>query len=722
MRHILHSLFLSGLLFFVLAMAPSRVFAAIVELPLFVRIKVLQNALTDSFAPQENRPIVLFQEGSYNYLHISDPQLTIRNGDPYFSCNASAGMGFDSLGILPSTVKWSGSILMRLSFFVDPQWQLHYRIIDSAVYNEKGGKPVVTGFAWELSKRFLHPRLERFRFDLAMPQQEIMALLHSSISPENIAPLEAALKTLSAGTLRIKNDGLIVPLLLTVSDAQTQPAPLPAQPPLGFEEMEKLQHAFEPLDAFLVFVVKKLSADLGHSLHEEQLFDLLITSRYQLLMILTGQTPADAGDPLRVLFVDIWEHLRPIIESSTGKNSLMQKQLLRYMSFMGAGDALLVLDSAAPGLGIHITTDGLRRMVRMLEPASSTSSKEDLLKFDWQVDPALQELLHFQPVPELPPDALPVPAPEEQLSAPAAESLAVPAPALESGPEVKPSPVNSPPASIPAGPALESTLESVRKSIHESSPVPLSQPEREPETQPDMPANPVPESKSELMQPAPKNTTMHTLLNFLVPSAYAGTAPANLAPELREKLKFWVPSAEELPEYSRIIGHLLNASAKQQSKQDDLSPQFATVYHNLVPATAMIESCWQQYERKGDKIVVLRSEAGGIGIMQINQHVWRGLYDMERLQEDVTYNIQAGNQILMRYFKQYAIKVAEETKTPSYAARAAYAAYNAGPRAARRFMNTETTTHQKRVDEHLWDLYQKSAAGGKGVVANCTIL
>ncbi|MDD3815018.1 MAG: hypothetical protein PHZ02_10265, partial [Desulfocapsaceae bacterium] len=401
------------LLCILLTTAPRPASAATVELPLFLRTQILQNALVESLTPQPDRPTVLFQQGSYNYLHISGPQLSIRDGQPYFSCNVAAGMGFDSLGLLPSVVKWSGSILMRLNFYVDPQWQLRYRIIDSAIYNEKGGKPVVTGFAWELCKRFLHPRLEQYAFDLAMPQKEIMILLRACASPADTAPLEAALKTLTVGTLRTNADGLIVPLLLTVADTQTQAVtPLPAQAPLGFEELEKLQHVFEPLDAFMVFVIKSLSANMGNSLHQEQLFDLLITSRYQLLMILTGQTPIEAEDPLRLLFIDVWQQLRPIIESSSGENGLMQKQLLRFMTFVNAGDALLALDAAAPGLGIHVTSNGLRRLARMLQPGTG----EDPLRFDWQIDPALRDLFQFQPeepeqkiqeaLPELPPEGL----------------------------------------------------------------------------------------------------------------------------------------------------------------------------------------------------------------------------------------------------------------------------------------------------------------------------
>ncbi len=679
MQRLIQAFFLLCVL---LTTPPTAVYgASIVELPLFLRTQILQNALVESLTPQPGRPTVLFQQGSYNYLHISEPQLSIRDGQLYFNCNAAAGMGFDSLGLLPSAVNWKGSVLMKLTFYVDDQWQLRYRIIESAIYNEQGGKPVVTGFAWELSKRFLHPRLEQFAFDLAMPKQDIILLLRACVAAADIAPLEAALNTLTVGTLRNNTDGLIVPLLLTVADTQTQaPTPLPAQLPLGFEELEKLQQAFEPLDAFLVFVIKNLSGTMGDSLYQEQLFDLLITSRYQLLMILTGQTPIEDEDPLRLLFIDVWQQLRPIIENSNDEDGLMQNQLLRYMTFLNAGDALLALDTAAPGLGIHITSDGLRRLARMLQPNAA-----DPLHFDWQVDPSLRELFQFQPegTEQKTQDSLPQLPPELLLELPQQESPAEVLPEQESAPDT-----------TPELPSQE-----------------LS-PDFPPELSPQEAAPDFPQS----------STTGRRLVNFLVGVAAAAEPPAPTVKDLNKRLNQWVPKTEELDKYGQIIGNLLATSAREQIKKAGLDPRYANIYQHLIPATAMIESCWKQYSRKDNKIEVLRSSAGGLGIMQINQHVWRGFYDIERLQNDVIYNIEAGNQIMMRYFKQHGTKVAKENNNPELAARAAYATYNGGPRASRRFLKADASPRQKRVDEHLWTLYQKAAAGGSAHLATCSIL
>lgn len=603
-------------LFLLLLALPAPAAAAAVELPLFLRARILENALQEAVAPGPERKAILYQKDAYNYFHIADPRLTLTGGAPLFRCNIAAGAGFESLGVLPSTVHWSGYIMMNLDFFVDDQWRLRYRIRDSAIYDEKGAQAVLTSFVWNLSRRFLYPLLEKFSFDLSLPQQEIIALLRTSVSAQELALLEATLKTVTVGTLRGDESGIVVPLVLTVPDPPL-PANLPPEQPLTLEEMEGLQQLLEPLDAFLVFVVKSAGADLADPQLRNQLFDLLITSRYKLLSILAGETPVDAGDPLRALFVDVWQQLHAIIETCSEQVGTGQEQLLRYMTFINAGDALLALDKAAPQLGMHITTDGLRRLARMLQP----TSKDDPLRFDWEVDPALRKLLNFAPEPK------------------------------------------SPPAEPPLG---------------------------------------------------------SRLLELLVSTAHAEeTVPLTLA-EVKKKLDRWVPSGAELDDYAFLIAQLLRNAAVAQGKGVELPPEYVRIFQALVPATALIESCWRQFEESGGKVSCVRSKSGSLGMMQINPHVWRGFYDIDKLKWDVYYNIQAGAQILMRYYREEGIRVAQKSGKPDHAVRAAYSAYNAGPQAARRFLKSGSA-REKEVDDRLWRFYRGFAAGGAVNLETCSV-
>ncbi|HVJ25818.1 MAG TPA: lytic transglycosylase domain-containing protein, partial [Burkholderiales bacterium] len=169
------------------------------------------------------------------------------------------------------------------------------------------------------------------------------------------------------------------------------------------------------------------------------------------------------------------------------------------------------------------------------------------------------------------------------------------------------------------------------------------------------------------------------------------------------------------------IGDLLQKTAASELQRGGVTAPYDRVYRHLVPTTALIESCWRQYVVRNGKVTYLRSQSSSVGIMQINQRVWRGFYDIERVRWDTAYNARAGAQILMRYLKDYAIPYAQKTGKPEDVARAAYAVYNAGPRAVGRFDKSPPHPREARVDEKLLDLYRGIAGGSDVDLANCGV-
>ena len=167
--------------------------------------------------------------------------------------------------------------------------------------------------------------------------------------------------------------------------------------------------------------------------------------------------------------------------------------------------------------------------------------------------------------------------------------------------------------------------------------------------------------------------------------------------------------------------NLLAITTTAELKRTPLSAPYDKTFAHLVPTTALIESCWRQYIVRGGKVTYLRSQSRSVGIMQINQHVWRGFYDVQRLRWDTAYNMRAGTQILLRYVKDYAIPYAQKTGRAADVPRAAYAVYNAGPKAVARFARAEPHPREKRVDDKLLALYQGVASGNPVDLESCGV-
>jgi len=170
----------------------------------------------------------------------------------------------------------------------------------------------------------------------------------------------------------------------------------------------------------------------------------------------------------------------------------------------------------------------------------------------------------------------------------------------------------------------------------------------------------------------------------VLPTAWAAEgAPRKWSDEIKSWL---VPRKEDLAPYLERARALLASSSKQVVAKDgphNIHPDF---FATLVTATAWQESCFRQFVVKKGTITYLRSYNGtSVGIMQINERVWRGMYAENSLRWDIRYNAAAGCEILRLYLTRYAlsrIKMPQgggASKPDHTLALAVYAMYNAGP-------------------------------------------
>jgi hypothetical protein len=622
-RHILGHVPIPGLFCLVL-LAPVIVTAGEISVPLRVPLALLREPLAGLSALPDQAPRELYRKGSCRYFQTGSPVLEQRPDGLHFITHVAGRWAMEIAGRCIGLSAWSGTADLELVPVVSEDGRLHLRISRSTLRDDTGRGAPLLGFIVNLSRRFINTRIEAFSYDLTPPREEILAVLRDCIPPAMLPDIGEALRSLHLGEAGLEPGTVTVPLMLTIPDAWREPPPVrPAAAPLDETAIRSLEQAFRPLDAFVVFVVKRAGVELTDPELRERLFELLLESRYRLVDILSGEAEVVSGDPLRYLFIADWEDLRELI-AAAAQRGLIRGRLLEYAMFINAGDVLLAIDREAPGLGMEITADGLRRLARTLQPGVA-----DPLKFDQAVDPDLRRLFDFGP------DA-PPPSPS--------------------------------------------------------------------------------------VIPTPETSLWERLLARLFSPAHAAEIADDPEAELGKRLDRWVPTGEQLTDYQGVVNSLLLLAADRQLVASGLNPDHAAIYRHLLPATALIESCWRQFVREDGKVTFLKSSAGSIGMMQINQHVWRGFYEIERLKWDVPYNVRAGAEILLRYLQTDAIPLAAKTGETDHIPRATYCVYNAGPKAVRRFLNAKGSARARAVDERLWKLYQGIAAGGMVDLQQCRVV
>jgi hypothetical protein len=379
------------------------------------------------------------------------------------------------------------------------------------------------------------------------------------------------------------------------------------------------------------------------------LLDTLLEARYEILAILAA--PSRNQDPVRALFVKTWDRLRPVADEIAG--GLPGAEAAKVLTFVAAGDALTALDQLGPSFGIEVSADGLRRMARMIAPGEA----RDPLEYDpGSIDPVLRRFLGM---------------PEEPLEVTPAEAPPSPAPSLAPPP---PTPTSQP------------------------SPTPESPPESHPST--DVPSRDVPSGDVPSEAPTPLSSWW---LWFAPASALA--APAATEDHSRDTQGWVVEDEKDVMAYLGRVEATLSRVSAAAIKSRKLDARDAELLTKMLPVTAWQESCWRQFRKKNGVPTYMRSSHGSVGIMQVNERVWRGFYEVERLRWQIAYNAGAGTEVLLHYFELVddPPRGVPKPTTLRDRARAVYAAYNGGPDQLRRYL--DSTRRDKALSRVIDDLF-----------------
>ena len=142
---------------------------------------------------------------------------------------------------------------------------------------------------------------------------------------------------------------------------------------------------------------------------------------------------------------------------------------------------------------------------------------------------------------------------------------------------------------------------------------------------------------------------------------------------------------------------------------------------------AMVENgyIFRQFIIDNKKLTYIRSyNNSSVGMMQINERVWRGIYNIEHLRWDITYNVAAGIDILNLYLRKYALPKLKSFKGKDVldndgVAYSLYAMYNEGPGGFSRYVKRRSSGKYSDIDNHFKEKYTWVKSSQWGRVRDC---
>jgi septal ring-binding cell division protein DamX len=593
------------LLFLLITLQPAN--AATVSLPIELDYPLLRQLLINQLfdTPEQNAEILKDPTGCSRIL-LANPQLAMAEQiQPglRFIAEVKARLGIGMLGACTDLLQWQGSAAFILRPVIQPGGKsLQIEPVDSWLIGADGRK-ITSGKIWDLASDHFNHLFDRFTLDLSPSIDALGSMFPDVLPRRSLQQLQTIVASLKLKQIHTSTGSLVATLTFEVDELMQRHRP---EPVLSPAEQQRWDTRWQAMDALFTFAIKYYASITDLPELRSTLLEILLDSRYQLVEALT--MPASrSDDPVRHWFLDSWQRLSPVIRR-IGLQQPGQEPLL-WTSLLTATDALYALDRLGPAVGLDISADGLRRLLRMIDEHRGIET----LNYEEAIDPELRGLLQ-----------------------------------------------------------------------------PLSSPEPEPG----------------------KSSGFH-FMSWLIGTAWAG--------DESDRLNRWAPSKDQLGEYLPLIAKLLDRTAGQTMGKHQLEPPVAELFRTLVIATAWQESCWRQYVINKKKIEPLRSGTGDVGLMQINEKVWRGFYDIQKLRWDIAYNSRTGSEILLNYLLKYALKQGENRQRGGLdnLARASYSAYNGGPAQVARYRNPRAATAHKKIDAAFWSKYQQVKAGRQMNVAQC---
>lgn len=204
----------------------------------------------------------------------------------------------------------------------------------------------------------------------------------------------------------------------------------------------------------------------------------------------------------------------------------------------------------------------------------------------------------------------------------------------------------------------------------------------------------------------PQEAPLGFFFDFIVKPLHANDQKK--IPSFREILS-WKVSKKNLNQYTQRVRSVLRIESEKVLAMKTIPKSLHTMYRELIPAIAWQESCFRQFAVKNKKFTYLLSyNRTSVGLMQINERVWRGFYNRDLLRWDIRYNALAGCEIIDLYLRRYVLKKAgrEKNSSPKKLSQLLYAMYNGGPSQLEKFQERARSGKLYQSDKLFLEKYQ----------------
>lgn len=338
-----------------------------------------------------NETMRVFDDGSgCNYLELSTPQVSTMDHLIRIKTDAKARFGQRIGQQCLILFSWNGQIESFESLFIENNRpEVKARVVQSNLLNNEGQPALGNNILWQRINQRVHPQLESVVLDLTQIQTVLRQVLPTLLNQQQLERIALLVNSLSIVEASINEQGATISFAMNVPNSQKPIPPLP-ETALTHQELQHIDLLFQALDSFITLIVKQAAGDTLVTETRQTLLGILLDVRHDIIIAL--QTTTTQQDPVREIFLDTWQRLAPLLRQIARRQKTVE-QTVNYLSFVTAADALKTIDAIGTEINVEISSDGLKRLARILVPHLA-----EPLQWQPEVDDQLREIFGFEPL------------------------------------------------------------------------------------------------------------------------------------------------------------------------------------------------------------------------------------------------------------------------------------------------------------------------------------
>jgi phage baseplate assembly protein gpV len=349
------------LLLFSLLSYPSFSMANQYQLPVHLDYRLIKQALTTQLYKGADHTAELWHDRrGCSFLKLSNPAVSGQAGQIKLLNDVHARIGTALGGQCLTVLEWGGVLetLQKPTLSADHR-VLSLPVSQASAYDHQGHQLTIDKLQ-DLIKRVAEPKLAEARLDLNQSRDDIERTVADYLPKEKAHEVNKILNTLKIDGASAGSDGIDIKLSFEAAGKGNAKKP---EAPLTEAEQKQWQANWQEWDAMLSKAIQQASDDAQAPEVRDTLMEILTESRAAFHAGLKDHD-SSAGDPVRLFFTHTWERLAPVLR--TIAKDLPEIQGLRYMTFIAATDVIYELENIGAPFGLDISSDGLRRLARLL--------------------------------------------------------------------------------------------------------------------------------------------------------------------------------------------------------------------------------------------------------------------------------------------------------------------------------------------------------------------